>query len=1004
MGIKAEFRLLGPLEVVVDGGRLSVGGPRQQRLLATLLLNPVEIVSTSRLIDELWGEDPPDTAREQVHNAVARLRRSLGPAGRLLATEGSGYRLRVDGEQVDSHRFGRAVEAARLSAEAGEPAAAAQTLASALDLWRGPALQGLTGNAIEAAAMGLDQQRLAAREQLLECRLALGEAAELVPELTGLVAEHPFRETLRRQHIVALYRSGQQSDALDSYERTRALLADELGLDPGPELRLLHEQLLRNDPALDAPAKPSPGQARPAARNCLPYDIADFTGRAAEVRRLLELTGTATDTAVVITALDGMAGIGKTTLAVHIAHLLADDYPDGQLFIDLHGYTPGQRPLAPAAALDVLLDGLGVPPERIPRDFEQRVAKWRSDLAGRRVLVILDNAKDAQQVRGLLPGAPTVRVLVTSRRRMSALEGASSFSLELMPPDDAVKLFLRVAGAERVAGEPEQVAEVVELCGYLPLAIRIATSRFRHRPTWTVAYLADRLRDERRRLLELATEDRSVLAAFTVSYRHLAPAQRRLFRLLGLHPGADFDVYGAAALVDAAAGEVEPLLEELLDVHLLAQHAVGRYHFHDLLRQYARATAEREESPEERSAAMARLAEHYLHLGHAAEQVFDPGRHLGELVLGRRSELPELPAPAAVRDVIAAERLNFVEVVGHAAGTGAHSHAWRLAAALGPLLQRHGYSDEAFDVYDQGLRAARECADWGGQATLYRHLGVARLGTGDFGDALAALRESLALEREVHGDGPGSARVLSNMAIVHIRLGRFADAQEHLHRALDLLGTDGSAHDRAFFLANLGVVNTKLGRYEEAAACVLRALDIQTGLGNRFAEMLCLVNAGWIYTLSGRLPDARDHLERGLALGRQLGAKEAEARALYLLADCLRRQDENTAALTGARRALVLARQIQDADAESQTLNVLGQVHHALGDPEAARDCYGQVLRLGLEVKAVPAHRGLGRLALDEGDRAAARAHWTKAQAIAEGAGLPEAEEIARDIAALDRS
>ncbi|MFC7593261.1 tetratricopeptide repeat protein [Nonomuraea antimicrobica] len=335
---------------------------------------------------------------------------------------------------------------------------------------------------------------------------------------------------------------------------------------------------------------------------------------------------------------------------------------------------------------------------------------------------------------------------------------------------------------------------------------------------------------------------------------------------------------------------------------------------------------------------------------------------------------------------------------------GSPLHAWRLAAALGPLLQRHGYSDEAFDVYDQGLRAARECADWGGQATLYRHLGVARLGTGDFGDALAALRESLALEREVHGDGPGSARVLSNMAIVHIRLGRFADAQEHLHRALDLLGTDGSAHDRAFFLANLGVVNTKLGRYEEAAACVLRALDIQTGLGNRFAEMLCLVNAGWIYTLSGRLPDARDHLERGLALGRQLGAKEAEARALYLLADCLRRQDENTAALTGARRALVLARQIQDADAESQTLNVLGQVHHALGDPEAARDCYGQVLRLGLEVKAVPAHRGLGRLALDEGDRAAARAHWTKAQAIAEGAGLPEAEEIARDIAALDRS
>ncbi|MEV0614806.1 BTAD domain-containing putative transcriptional regulator [Nonomuraea sp. NPDC050404] len=1002
MGIKAEFRLLGPLEVAVDGGRLSVGGPRQQRLLATLLLNPVEIVSTERLIDELWGEDPPGTAREQIHNAVARLRRSLGSAGQLLATEGAGYRLRVDGELVDAHRFGQVFEAARLSVEAGEPAAAAQTLASALSLWRGPALQGLTGRTIEAAAAGLDQQHLAAREQLLECRLSLGEAAELVPELTELMAEHPFRETLRRQHIIALYRSGRQSDALNAYERTRVLLADELGVDPGSELRLLHQQLLNNDPALDAPAKPPSAEDLPVAHNCLPYDIADFTGRADEVRRLLELTGTATETAVVITALDGMAGIGKTTLAVHVAHLLTDVYPDGQLFIDLHGYTPGQRPLTPTAALDVLLDGLGVPPERIPRDFEQRVGKWRSDLAGKRVLVVLDNAKDAQQVRALLPGSPTARVLVTSRRRMSALEGASSFSLELMPPGDAVNLFLRVAGVDRVTGETEQVAEVVELCGYLPLAIRIATSRFRHRPTWSVAYLADRLRDERRRLLELATEDRSVLAAFSVSYRHLAPAQRRLFRLLGLHPGADFDVYGAAALADAPAGEVEPLLEELLDVHLLTQHAVGRYHFHDLLRQYARTTAEREERPEEHSAAVIRLAEHYLHLGHVAEQVFDPGRHLGELELDRRSELPELPAPGAVRDVIAAERLNFVEVASHMAGAGAHSHAWRLAAALGPLLQRHGYSDEAFEVYDQGLYAARLCADRAGQATLYRHLGVARLGTGDFDDALAALRKSLTLEREVHGDGPGSGRVLSNMAIVHIRLGRFAEAQENLHRALDLLDKDGSAHDRAFFLANLAVVNTKLGRYEEAAACVQRALDIQTGLGNRFAEMLCLVNAGWIYTLSDRLPEARDHLERGLVLGRQLGAVEAEARALYLLADCLRRQDENVAALGSARQALVLARRIQDADVESQSLNVLGQVHHALGDPEAARECYGQVLRLGLEVKAVPAHQGLGRLALDEGDRAAARTHWEKAQVIAKAARLPEAEEIARDIEALN--
>ncbi|MBB4911624.1 DNA-binding SARP family transcriptional activator [Actinophytocola algeriensis] len=609
----AEFRLLGAFEVWVGGHRLQLGGCRQKKVLATLLLNVNAVVTTERLVDLLW-EDPPGTARRQVHNAIARLRVSLGSARALVVSDGPGYRVQVAPEQVDVHRFTRALTAARRAAANGDWGSVSRTVPDALRLWRGPALAGLSGRLLEAAAHRLDEQRLAAQELAVESRLEEGEAASLIPELTELIAEHPLREGLRAQLILALARSGRQSEALEVYERTRLLLAEELGLEPGPGMRELQQRILRGDASLrgDGPAVPparvlfevpapvekdtatedvpagTVSVATPPRPCLLPYDIADFTGRDEDIARLLAAAGAPTESATVVTAIDGMAGVGKTALAVRVAYLLADRYPDGQLFIDLQGHTLGRRPLDPAAALDFLLRSLGVPADQVPATLPDRIARWRSQVAGRRLLLVLDNAEDTAQVRALMPTGPDIGVLVTGRRRLCALEGVSSHSLQPMSPGDATALFRRVAGWERTAPEPRGVVDVAELCGHLPLAVRIAASRFRNRPAWTVRHLVDRLGGAGRQLAELSLGDLSVANVFAASYDRLTVEQQRSFRLLGTHPDPEYNVTRAATLLGMNPESAERVLEELLDVHLLIQDKVGRYRLHPLLREYAR--------------------------------------------------------------------------------------------------------------------------------------------------------------------------------------------------------------------------------------------------------------------------------------------------------------------------------------------------------------------------------------------------------------------------------
>jgi DNA-binding SARP family transcriptional activator len=608
--ITVHYRILGPLEVHWAGRTVQLRGEQQRRLLAVLLLNAGTIVHFERLIDELWPV-PPVTARRQVYNLASALRVSIAGQGGppdAIQTSAAGYQIRLEPGELDAEVFREHLIRADLAVTAGLLEEAVRQLTAGLGLWRGPVLADLGGTLAHSAVAMLDEQRGTALERLYSLRLRLGETTSLISDLVRLVAEHPLREPLRASLMLALSRAGRQADALAVYDEGRRRLADTLGIDPGTELRLVHEQILRGESVY--PASGSTGAA--AVPSNLPYDTADFTGREPDIGRLIGELGSGAGAAPAIAVISGMGGVGKTALAVHLAHRLAVDHPEGQYFADLHGFAADQDPVQPADALGTLLRQAGVPQESISPDLAARSLRWRDQVANRRVVVVLDNVFDAAQIRDLIPAGPGAAVLVTSRRGVMALEGAASLSLDPLSPSESIRLFSLIAGAERVGAEPEAVAEVVRRCGGLPLALRIAASRFRQRPAWTVAHLAGLLADPRRRALTLAVSDRSVASVLSASYRHLDVPRQRLFRLISLNPGPELDVQAAAALAGIPAGEAEEALEELTECNLLTQQTLGRYRFHFLVRDFAREEAERTDTEAQLSEARHRLLEYYL--------------------------------------------------------------------------------------------------------------------------------------------------------------------------------------------------------------------------------------------------------------------------------------------------------------------------------------------------------------------------------------------------------
>ncbi|MGW4768767.1 AfsR/SARP family transcriptional regulator [Nocardia sp. NPDC004278] len=945
------------MKIVVDG-RESAAAPRHRAVFAYLLVNVGRVCSADRIIEAMWGTDPPDTARSQIHAAVTAIRKVLreADAAQVLQTRSAGYVALPEPGQFDLEEFTSRVGAGR-SLAASDPAAAVAELRAALALWHGEALADLNADYVAPARRRLQDKQLAAFEQLTAVELGLGRHEAVLDELAAMVTANPLREKLVGQLILALHRAGRQVDALAAARSFRTALAQAQGLDPGRAFVELEQAVLRDDgePATRVTALAARTEPVPRCANFLPYDIPDFAGRNAELEHLLApLTGTAST----VSTIDGMAGIGKTALAVHTAHRVADRFPDGQLFIDLQAHTIDRQPVATDAALEILLRQIGIPAERIPQTTADRGALWRSELAGRRVVAVLDNAVDADQVRPLLPGGADSLILITSRRRLVDLDGARALSVDPLPARDAVDLFDRIVG-ERATAEPLAVLDVLHLCGFLPLAVRIAAARLLHRPQWTVGYLAGRLRGERRRLAELSTAERGVVAAFNLSYRQLRADGQRMFRLLGLHPGRDIDPGAAAALADISVDDAEMLLEDLLDVHVIAQYEPGRYTFHDLLRQHARAMVSVDESDDARTAALSRLFDHYVHTARAAVDLLFP------YSADHRQPLPPSAARLTTLDDaedaaewLDAERENLITTAAYASDHGTPAHARDTAETLRPYLDGNSRHSDAARLHQVALLASRQLAD-----------------------------------------SIGEARALTDLGWACWRQGDYEWATTHSQAALRIARASGDRYQEARALNTLGNVAWRKRDYDEARRYLREALELANRLGNKVGEAHVLGNLGMLLGAdNNQYRDARAHLDRALALHREVGNQRGEALVLNYLGSLCRRNDLLDEARDNHSRARDLYRMLGSHGDEASALNGLGETACTAGDPGSAAEKHSTALALADEALNLPerarANDGLARAYRDLGDVGRAREYAGIAMSLYADLGVPEADDM----------
>jgi DNA-binding SARP family transcriptional activator len=913
-----EYRVLGPVQVHVDGQQAAMGGPTPRALLALLLLNADRVMGTFQIIEALWGGRPPTSGATRVYGVVSELRAAFGRAGVVPAPIGThphGYVLTVADGQLDLHAFERRLAEARAAAGRGEPAVAATAYRAALALWSGPALAGVTAPFANGEAARLEERRLVAVEELMEVELALGRHAGLVSELTALVARHPLRERLRERLMLVLYRSGRQAEALEVYQQGRQLLVDQLGLEPGPDLERLQRAILAADPELlEAGTRDDTGTrevegARPPAQ--LPPDVADFTGRqeqAAWLRGALKPASPPTATTVAV--LSGKPGVGKTALAVHAAHALRREFPDGQLYVDLRGAE--RRPLAPHDVLDRFLRALGVGGAAVPATLEERCNLYRSRLADRRVLVVLDNAADAAQVRPLLPATAGCAALLTSRGQLADLEGVVPLTLDLLPEPDAVALLAKLAGHERVDAEPEVAARIVARCGLLPLAVRIAGARLRTRPSWPLATMAARLADERRRLSELAVGNQAVRSSFLLSYRALGDPTARTFRLLGLLEAEDVAPGVVAAMTGNPAAEAE--LERLTDVHLLETHVPGRYRLHDLLRLFARERADAEEEAGQREAAVDRAMAWYLGATRRAVALLGS---VGAAEADQEQPGPVFPDRPAALAWLDAELPNLVAAAQQAAdGPTAGAHvAWQLSSAMWPFLHlRKSWSDWRV-VCEAAIRATERTGEDAAAAAPLNSLGVVLAAQHRYQEAAACYRRSLAIRRRV-GDLPGVARVLNNLGDLYLALQRHQEAVDYLEQSLACLGELGDRRSEGIVRNNLGRAWLADRRPGQALAHLTRSLADLRAAGDREAEAEALNSLGQVHTVEQRHQEAIACHRQSLAICRELGDRFQEAKALWGLGTAVEAVDGSPAARPHWAAALAILEGLDAPEAE----------------------------------------------------------------------------------------
>ena len=924
------YRILGPIGIIHGEDWIPVPPGRQQVILGILLLNANRVVSTDQLIDAVWGEQSPTTARSQIQICVFQLRQLFHRLGMEspIETRSPGYLLHVGGGQLDLDVFADLVSQADVAAEDGRFAEAADLLRRALSLWHGPALGGASSPAFTSKAVRLAEDRLNALEWRIDLELRLGQHRQVVGELGDLVQEHPLREGLRRLYMLALYRSGRAAEALEVYRVGRQLLVDELGMEPSEDLRRLERAILNEDDSLRLrgpepisvhsthPSAPRAPETLPVGPSQLPADTTDFTGRdslVAEVEAALQAASDV-DSPVPVVAITGVHGIGKTALAVYVAHRLSSNlFPDGQLFCDF-----SRMQLTPVAINDILtrfLRAFGVPSSTIPDELDKRADMYRNVLGNKRVLIVLDDVTSPHQVIPLLPAnCRSCAVVVTSRSRLAGIPGSQVFDVGVFRAEEALQMLRNVIGEQRVAAEPAAADALIRMVGRLPLALRVVAARLVARPHWTLASMLDRLSDERRRLDELAYGDLMVRASLTLVYDGLPPRAARLFRLLSDVAGESLPIWVAGALLDDGPMESAELLELLVDAKLLEIVSLNvdghpRYGFHNLIWLFARDQLRTSDDARIRPAALTRVLGGWLALVETAHRAV----YGGDFAV-IRGTAPRWQPPTMVRGQVLAdplgwleaERSNLCSAVSHAADAGLHEQAWELAVALVTLFESFSYFDDWQKTHERALEAVRRA-----------------------------------------GNRRGEAALLCSLGSLHISRRRLAVALSVLEPALDLFAELGDDYGVAMTHRNLALLYDNQGHPETAAQAYDRALDGFRHAGDLGNQAYVLTQIAQLDLVKGHTETAIDRLQEALQICREITSPRIETQVMYRLGQVLVHQQQYEWAEQIMINVLDMTRRNHDALGESYALHSLGAVVSALGRPVEGQ----QLMRSALEIK-----------------------------------------------------
>jgi DNA-binding SARP family transcriptional activator len=1033
-----DFHILGPLEVACNGQVIGVGGPRQQIVLGMLLLEPNRVIALDRLVSAVWDENPPSTARSQIQICISGLRRQFEIADRQrdrVVSIRPGYMLALASDSLDSRLFESRIGLARSAQSAGELLNARREFRDALALWRGPALDGLESRLIQQGVAQLDERRLLVLEECLTCESQLGAYQESIGELVRLVQDYPLRESFHALLMVALYGAGRQAEALGAYRRARETLVEELAIEPGAELQQLHlsilggadvRQLIRpRTPIL--PIEVGRLGAAPTVQipRMLVADIPDFTGRKNLVDRIVNDITLAASTenaeqAVLVNTIVGRGGVGKTTLAIHAAHKVANYFPDGQLFARLR---TNDRPTDPAEILERFLRAIGVSSSVLPEGIEERAEIYRDHLARRRMLVILDDAMSEQQVSILLPGSALCSVIVTSRKRLTGFAAANRIDLGDFSHDSAVELLKRIVGADRIDAERDAVATLCGLCGYLPLALRIVAARLAARPHWRVADLVERLVDESHRLDELNHGSMGMRASISLTYDSLSSNAQRLFRRLALFNTAGFSHWIGIPLLEENVATAQEYLEELTEAYLIdAEPSVlgpTRYRFHDIMRPFAYERLILEETPLSRHEALARLFGAFLWLSRQAHRREYSGDFLLVDSAARQWPLPESLANRLLKaplDWFEHERMSIMAAVRQAATSGMTELSWDLAQTAVTLFESHSHLTDWRESHETALKAACRLGDRRGEATMRYSLGSLYMFRQQPEQAASEFASALKLFEE-QAESYGAALVLRNLAFLDRMGGNLARALSRWGQALTTFRSCGDLIAEAHILHNMAQVKLDVGDESDARDLLARAKTICSELGNRRVGAQVDHRLGELYLRCGELQAAASAFEDVLTAVRESGDQVGECYALLGLGIVRTRERavttaaqlltaaEDIASIIGERMLqgrVVLARAdlaLRQADTgraaayadwairdfedikatvfKAEALIVRGQVHLAANEPRAALEVWDKTLA-GLSAPGLPSPH---RLVQEVRDRIASLANTSSADA-----------------------